>query len=398
MDTPAVILKPGREKSVLRGHPWLFSGAVERIEGDPASGETVAVRSSAGEYLGLAAFSPESNIRLRLWTRVEGVRVDEVFIRARLVAALARRAGLGAADEPLAAHRLCHAESDAFPGLIVDRYADTLVVQFLSAGAEFWREAIVTTLGELTGAARIYERSDAEVRALEGLERRTGALAGPEPEDPVEISEGGLRFLVDVRGGQKTGFYLDQRVNRALVREMASDCELLNAFAYTGGFTAAALAGGARSVVSIESSSEAVALGEENLRLNGFEPDRNAWIEGDVFAELRTLRDRDASFDLIVLDPPKFAATRRQAEAAARGYKDINLYALKLLRPGGTLVTFSCSGGIDRELFQKIVAGAAADADVEGQIVRRLEQSPDHPVRLSYPEGDYLKGLVLRAI
>ena len=398
MEHATAYLKPEREKSVLRGHPWLFSGAIDRIEGAPETGATVMVRSAAGESLGAAAFSPESSIRLRMWSRDPEERIDADFIRARLAAAIDRRAALADVGEPEAALRLCHAESDGFPGLIVDRYADVLVVQILSAGAEYWQGAIAAALTDLTGLTRVYERSDADVRTLEGLPQRTGALAGPEPEGLVTISDAGLRFLVDIRGGQKTGFYLDQRENRRLVRGLAEGADVLNAFAYTGGFSAAALAGGARSVLSIEASHGAVGLGNQNLELNGLDTDRNMWIEGDVFAELRTLRDRATSFDLVILDPPKFAATKRQAEAAARGYKDINLYALKLLRPGGTLVTFSCSGGIDRDLFQKIVAGAAVDAGVDAFIVARLEQAQDHPVRLSFPEGDYLKGLVLRAI
>jgi 23S rRNA (cytosine1962-C5)-methyltransferase len=333
-----------------------------------------------------------------MWTRNADETVDAGFIRARLEAAVKRRTGIGAADEPLSALRICQAESDGFPGLIVDRYADRLVVQILSAGAEHWKDEIVAALVDITGMAEVYERSDVEVRDLEGLPRRAGPLYGDAPDEPVTISEGGLKFLVDIPSGQKTGFYLDQRKNRGLVRAMADGCAVLNAFAYTGGFTVAALAGGARSVVSIESSADAITLGERNLRSNGHDPALNRWVEGDVFAELRTLRDQGASFDLIVLDPPKFAATRRQAESAARGYKDINLYAFKLLRPGGTLVTFSCSGGIDRDLFQKIVAGAAVDAGVDAQIVERLEQAPDHPVLLSFPEGDYLKGLVLRRL
>jgi 23S rRNA (cytosine1962-C5)-methyltransferase len=398
MEHAVATLKPEREKSILRGHPWLFSGAIDRIEGAPETGATVMVRSATGENLGSAAFSPESSIRLRMWSRDPDERIDADFIRARLAAAIDRRAALTDAGGPEAALRLCHAESDGFPGLIVDRYAEFLVVQVLSAGAEYWRDAITAALTDLTGLARVYERSDADVRTLEGLPQRTGALAGPEPEGPVAISEAGLRFLVDIRGGQKTGFYLDQRENRRLVGGLAQGADVLNAFAYTGGFTAASLAGGARSVLSIEASAGAIDLGNRNLELNGLEGDQNVWIEGDVFAELRTLRDRAASFDLVILDPPKFAATKRQAEAAARGYKDINLYAFKLLRPGGTLVTFSCSGGIDRDLFQKIVAGAAVDAGVDAFIVGRLEQGQDHPVRLSFPEGDYLKGLVLRAI
>jgi 23S rRNA (cytosine1962-C5)-methyltransferase len=270
-----------------------------------------------------------------------------------------------------------------------------LVVQLLSAGAELRREAIVASLASLTGCEVIFERSDAEVRSLEGLAERSGPLRGQTP-DAVEISEHGLRYRVDVRAGQKTGFYLDQRDNRARVRELAADREVLNCFAYTGGFTLAALAGGARSVLSVESSGPALALARDNAQLNGIDEAHTEWLEADVFRTLRSLRDAGRSFDLIVLDPPKFAPTHKQAEAASRGYKDINLSALRLLRPGGLLATFSCSGGISAELFQKIVAGAAADAKAGATILERFQASPDHPVRLEFPEGEYLKGLLLR--
>jgi 23S rRNA (cytosine1962-C5)-methyltransferase len=290
--------------------------------------------------------------------------------------------------------RLVHAESDGLPGLIVDRYDRGLVVQFLASGPELWRETLTGLLRHWSAVDWIYERSDAEVRQLEGLPDQTGSLFGAAPQRLV-IEESGLKFWVDLAGGHKTGFYLDQRANRARVRELAAGRDMLDCFAYTGGFSASALRGGARSVLAVEASAEALALGRENVALNGLPPESMDWQQGDVFQVLRQLRDQARSFDLIVLDPPKFAPTGAQVQRAARGYKDINLLAFKLLRPGGLLATFSCSGGIDADLFQKIVAGAALDAGVDARIVDHLFQGPDHPVALNFPEGGYLKGLVV---
>jgi 23S rRNA (cytosine1962-C5)-methyltransferase len=292
--------------------------------------------------------------------------------------------------------RLVHGESDGLPGVIADRYDDVIVLQCASAGAERWRLALAKALAALPGVNCVFERSDAEVRALEGLPPRVGPIAGTLP-DPVIVHEDGLRYRVDPVAGQKTGFYLDQRDNRRLVRDLARDRRVLNAFCYSGGFTLAALAGGAASVLSIDSSADALALGRENAALNPELPAaRNTWREADAFADLRRLRNEGAAFDLIVLDPPKFAPTAAHAERAARAYKDINLLALKMLAPGGLLATFSCSGGISLDLFQKIVAGAAVDANAQAQIVRRLTASADHPVALNFPEGEYLKGLLIR--
>jgi len=391
----AVILKPGREKSVLRRHPWIFSGAVARLEGEPQTGETVEVLSSVGEWLAYAAYSPHSQIRARAWTFDQAETPDAKFFRRRLQAALGLRQALGltAVTE---AYRLVHAESDGLPGLIVDRYGDVLVLQSLTAGSEFWKPLLADLLLEMTGLEQIYERSDADVRELEGLSPVVGPLRGTIPDSQLTISENDLKFKINLAGGHKTGFYLDQRDNRLRVRGLAQEGAVLDCFCYTGGFTLNALAGGAQSVVSVDTSGEALRLGQENLSLNDFPADRAEWIEGDVFQVLRKFRDANRSFDLIVLDPPKFAPTAAQAEKAARGYKDINLLAFKLLRPGGMLVTFSCSGGVDAGLFQKIVAGAALDARVAAQIVDHLEQGADHPVALHFPEGAYLKGLVCR--
>jgi 23S rRNA (cytosine1962-C5)-methyltransferase len=389
----ALLLKPGREKSLLRRHPWIFSGAVLRVDGNPQSGETLDVLSSKGDFLARAAYSPQSQIRARVWTFEPEEAVDEAFLRRRLRAALDIRDTLHVTQDTDSL-RLVHAESDGLPGLIVDRYGDVLVLQSLTAGSEFWKEALADLLLEETGLKVVYERSDADVRGLEGLPVVVGPLCGPKPEFPLVIREHGLRYKVDLGGGHKTGFYLDQRDNRLRVRELAEGRDVLDCFCYTGGFTLNALVGGARSVVSVDASGEALALGRENLSENGYQADRSEWIEGDVFQMLRKFRDGRRDFDLIVLDPPKFAPTAAQAEKAARGYKDINLLAFKLLRPGGMLCTFSCSGGVDAALFQKIVASAALDAGVEAQIVAHMSQGPDHPVSLHFPEGAYLKGLV----
>ena len=394
-----VILKPGREKSVLKRHPWVFSGAIERVLGDPEMGDTVLVCDSRRQPLAQGAYSPSSNIRLRVWTWNVDEAIDRSFFKSRLEEAISMRQYLRQMENEQGtlsdAYRLVHAESDGIPGLIVDRYADLLVLQCLSTGAERWRQTIADLLLELTDAVNIYERSDADVRELEGLESRVGALRGEEPAERLQIVEGALSFWVDYRRGHKTGFYLDQRQNRRRVGQLAHQRDVLDGFSYSGGFALSALKGGARSVMAVESSSEAVALAKDNLALNRLPEDRLEWVVDDVFSALRKLRDRNKRFDLIVLDPPKFAPTAAQAERASRAYKDINLLAFKLLRPGGLLVTFSCSGGISAEFFQKIIFGAALDAGVEAQIAERLFQGFDHPVALNFPEGAYLKGLIL---
>ena len=391
-ETPALVLKAGREKSLLRRHPWVFSGAVERIDGRAQAGDTVAVRTGAGAFLAWAAYSPQSQIRARVWSFDERQRVDAGFFRERVGTAAARRAGItGAAG----AVRLVHGEADALPGVVCDRYGEVAVLQFSSAGAERWRESVADAVLAASGCRVAYERSDLDVRALEGLAPRSGPLSGELPETTVEIAEHGLKYRVDVAQGQKTGFYLDQRANRDRVRALAGGRDVLNCFCYSGGFTLSALAGRARSALSIDSSATALALARENAALNGLDDGRAEWLEADVFGALRTLRDQGRSFDLVVLDPPKFAPTAGHAERAARAYKDINLLGLKLLRPAGVLVTFSCSGGVSPELFQKIVAGAAADAGADVALAQRLQADADHPVTLAFPEGEYLKGLVL---
>ena len=389
---PAIILKAGREKSLLRRHPWIFSGAVHHVDENIASGETVDVLSFNKQFLARAAYSPNSQIRARVWT-FEDEPVDKEFFRKRIRSAIISRSILQASD-PSNASRLIYAESDHIPGLIVDRYDDVLVLQSLTTGSEFWKETIADILVEETGLSTIYERSDADVRELEGLTPNVGILRGSILRDPLTITENGLKFNVNFASGHKTGFYLDQGKNRLRVRELAKDRDVLDCFCYTGGFSVNALAGGAKSVLSVDSSGDALALCQENVALNALPAERHTTLEGDVFHLLRKFRDEGRSFDMIVLDPPKFAPTAAHADKATRAYKDINLFAFKLLRPGGILFTFSCSGGVDAALFQKIVAGAALDAGVDAQIVEYLSQGPDHPVALNFPEGAYLKGLV----
>lgn len=388
-------LKSGRDRSLQRRHPWIFSGAVRAVEGDPPSGGTVAVVSAGGQALGRAAWSPQSQIQARMWSFDPHEEIDADFFRRRLADAVAARRLLGLDADPDGACRLVHGESDGLPGLVVDRYGPVLVAQLLAAGAEHWREVIADALAETTGLGTVFERSDADVRRLEGLEERAGPLRGPAPGE-LTIAEHGLRFLLDVAGGHKTGFYLDQRDNRLRVRGLCAGREVLDCFSFSGGFALNALQGGATAVVALDSSAPSLALARRNAQLNGLDDGRLETLEGDAFTLLRRFRDSRRSFDLIVLDPPKFAPTAARVDKATRAYKDINLLAFKLLRPGGLLLTFSCSGGVDAALFQKIVAGAALDAGVDATILAPLAQAGDHPVALAFPEGAYLKGLLCR--
>jgi len=388
----SIILNPNREKSLLRRHPWIFTGAVHHVDGNPASGATVDLISSEGHFLARASYSPISQIRARVWTFTYEP-VDKEFFRKRIKSALALRDTCHLTRDT-DSYRLIHAESDGIPGLIVDRYNNVLVLQSLTAGSEFWKETIADILVEETGIENIYERSDADVRELEGLKPLIGILRGTIPDSKIMIDEYNLKFIVDIQHGHKTGFYLDQRHNRHRVGEFAKDRDVLNCFCYTGGFSIHVLANGAKSVLSVDSSADALALLEENIALNNLPADRHTSLEGDVFQLLRKFRDENRSFDMIILDPPKFAPTAAHAEKASRAYKDINLLAFKLLRHGGMLFTYSCSGGIDAALFQKIVASAALDAGTDATIIEHLSQGSDHPVSLHFPEGAYLKGLV----
>jgi 23S rRNA (cytosine1962-C5)-methyltransferase len=389
-----ITLKKGRERSLKRRHPWVFSGSIQQTTGNPGSGETVEIRDASGQPLALAAYSPASQIRARVWSFEVGRKIDREFFREKIRKAVKLREDLQIARYTNAM-RLVHGESDGLPGLVVDRYADVLVAQFLSAGAERWREDILDVLKESSACEAIFERSDAEVRKLEGLQPRIGFVRGNRNASRCAIVEHGLHFRVDVEQGQKTGFFLDQRENRQRVRALAQGREVLDAFSYTGGFALAALAGGAQRVTALESSAAALQVAKENLAANPFDAGRLEFLEADVFKQLRAFRDAGRRFDLVVLDPPKFAPTAAQAKNAARAYKDINLLAFKLLSPRGLLATFSCSGGVGAELFQSIVAGAALDAGVEAKIIERFAAAADHPVALEFPEGDYLKGLLL---
>ncbi|HET8745701.1 MAG TPA: class I SAM-dependent methyltransferase [Ramlibacter sp.] len=385
-------LREGRERSLLRRHPWVFDSAVARGGADP--GETVRVEDHEGRFRAWAAFSPASKIRARAWSFEEGERIDAAFFHRRLREALNLRQRLKVPSEGV---RLVHGESDGLPGFVVDRYGETLVAQFLSAGAERWKKVLADALLDVTGMQRLYERSDANARALEGLAETTGWLRGEGPTE-VAIAEYGWKFALDVATGHKTGFYLDQRENRARfadwVRRLGAQ-RVLNCYCYTGGFTVAALAGGAAEVTSIDSSGPALERAGGNVALNGFEASRCEFLDADVNASLRRFGEAGRQFDAIVLDPPKLAPTVAHAERAARAYKDINRLALKLLAPGGVLFTFSCSGGISADLFHKIVASAGTDAGVDGYIAEHLGAAPDHPMTLAFPEGEYLKGLVV---
>jgi 23S rRNA (cytosine1962-C5)-methyltransferase len=388
----SITLKPGREKSLKRRHPWVFSGAVAKMPAGVDAGDTVEVRAAGGEFLALAACNPQSQIVGRVWDWRERERgIDAAFFAERV----ARAADLRERLLPgCTAVRLVHAESDGLPGVVIDRYGDVVVVQLSSAGAMRWRAAIADAVEQVVAPRTIFERSDADVLMLEGLQPQIGLLRGAPPPPEMVVEDAGAKFEIDVPHGHKTGFYLDQRTNRLRVRERAAGCEVLDCFAYSGGFTINALLGGAARVTAVDSAGPALALLRRNAVCNGLPAPE--CIEGDVFQVLRKLRDQARSFDLIVLDPPKFAPTAAHAEKAARAYKDINLLGFKLLRPGGLLFTFSCSGGVSRELFQKIVAGAALDAGVNAQVVDHLSAGADHPVALNFPEGEYLKGLVCR--
>ncbi len=385
-------LREGKERSLLRRHPWVFDGAIAKGGGD--AGETVRVESHEGQFLGWAAFSPSSKIRARVWSFDENERIDASFFIARIDRAIRARGSFDIQSDGL---RLIHGESDGLPGVVVDRYADTLVAQFSSCGAERWKSVIVEALLAQTGLTRLYERSDASVRSLEALPEATGWLQGS-GDTGITITEHDWKLSLDVAEGHKTGFYLDQRDSRRKFAEHARRLQfqnVLNCYCYTGGFTVAALAGGAAHVTSIDSSGPAIERAKANVALNGFDAARTTMMDADVNASLRQFHKEGRTFDAIVLDPPKFAPTVAHAERAARAYKDINRIALSVLAPGGVLFTYSCSGGISADLFHKIVASAGIDAGVDAFITERLGGAPDHPMTVNFPEGEYLKGLVL---
>ena len=388
----SIRLKDGKERSLQRRHPWVFDGAIATGQAD--AGETVRVESHDGKFLGWAAFSPSSKIRARIWSFDEAQTIDAAFFIARIARAISARARFDIKSDGL---RLIHGESDGLPGLVVDRYADTLVAQFSSCGSERWKSVIVDALLAQTGLKRLYERSDASVRTLEGLPEATGWLAGS-GDTGITISEHDWTLSLDVAEGHKTGFYLDQRDSRHKFADYARRLQfkrVLNCYCYTGGFTVAALAGGAEHVTSIDSSGPAIERAVANVALNGFDASRTTMRDADVNAALRQYAKDGVTFDAIVLDPPKFAPTAAHAERAARAYKDINRLALGILEPGGVLFTYSCSGGISADLFHKIVASAGIDAGVDAFISERMGGAPDHPMTVTFPEGEYLKGLVL---
>ncbi len=385
-------LRAAKERSLLRRHPWVFESSIERGKADP--GETVRVEAHDGSFLAWAAFSPASKIRIRAWSFDEAERIDAAFMQRRVARAVALRERLAVPSDGV---RLVHGEADGLPGLVVDRYTDTLSVQFLSAGTERWKAALADALLKSSGATRLYERSDTSSRGLEGLEASTGWLRG-EGDTEVTIREHSWQLVVDVAQGHKTGYYLDQRDNRRRFADAVRHfgCQrVLNCYAYTGGFSVAALAGGAAHVTSVDSSAPALARAEAHVALNGFDASRHSTVDADVNRTLREALKAGRRYDAIVLDPPKFAASAAHAERAARAYKDINRLAFELLEPGGLLFTFSCSGGIAVDLFHKIVAGAGLDAGVDGLIHERLGAAPDHPMTVTFPEGEYLKGLVV---
>lgn len=397
MDTPRVILKPGRDKSLRRYHPWVFSGAIDRLVGRPLPGSTVGVYSHDGEWLAWGAWSPKSQIRVRVWSFQAADRIDPCWWRARIDQARQRRQVFSACPD-LDSYRLIYGEADGLPGVILDRYGDVLVLQSLTWGADFWWETLVDILTEFYPGATVYERSDTDSRSKEGLPWRTGLITGPEPPELVLIREYQNRFWVDIRRGHKTGFYLDQRENRQVVQAYCRGGEALNCFAYTGGFTVSLLRAGCEHVTQIDSSASALTLATQNVALNGCDGRRVTSVVGDVFQVLRQYRDAGRTFDHIILDPPKFADSQAQVPKAARGYKDINLLAMKLLRPGGFLVTFSCSGLVSADLFQKILAAAAIDSGRTVHLLQPLGQPWDHGVNLWVPEGAYLKGWVCQVI
>lgn len=390
-------LKAGRERSVLNRHPWVFGGAIANVSGNPSDGAVVEVLSSRGEWLARGTWSGGSQIQARLWTWQQDEPLDTALIERRLVRAVAGRSTLLAEQRgaPTDAYRLVFSESDGLPGLIADRYGDNIVVQLLTVGAAMRAQPIVETLATQLQPRCIYERSDADVRAKEGLESAARLLWGDAPAGPVEIVEHGHVFQVDFTGGQKTGAYLDQRTNRRRVAAYCQGAEVLSCFCYTGGFELHAAAAGASTITAIDSSAEALAIAAANYRRNQVATPVEQ-VEGNVFSELRRFRAEGRSFDVIVLDPPKLVQQRSQLERAARAYKDVNLLAMQLLRPGGTLATFSCSGLLSADLFQKIVFGASVDARRDVQILERLTQDVDHPVLLTFPESEYLKGLICR--
>ncbi len=396
MITSQVMLKPGREKSVKNRHPWIFSGAINRVEGNPSNGDVVDVWDNKAKFLARGIYNQKSQIQVRLLSWNPNDKIDESFWRRRLRRAIAGRQAL-IVSQDTNAFRLVHSEADGVPGLIVDQYGPWLVVQFLSLTVERYRKTIIDILVDLIGPQGIYERSDVESREKEGLPPLTGPVWGENPPDFIEILENGHTFNVDIKLGHKTGFYLDQRENRQILTKYCQNKEVLNTFSYTGGFSVYAAAAGAKRVMNVDTSERVLQLAERNMFRNGFGEEReDAYAAADVFDILRSYTENKWRFDVVILDPPKFAKSKRHVQKATRGYKDINLLAMKLVKPGGILMTFSCSAAINADLFQKILFGATVDSHRTVQIIERLTQGSDHPVSLTHPESEYLKGCVCR--
>lgn len=395
MITAQVILKQGREKSVNNRHPWIYSGAISRVEGNPADGDVVDVWNSRARFAARGIYNSKSQIQVRLLTWNANDTIDAEFWRRRIRRAFAGREALGLLPQT-DAYRLVHSEADGLPGLIVDRYGPWLVVQFLSMAVERYRTTILDILADVAAPQGIFERSDAVSREKEGLVQTTGPVWGEVPPDLIEILENGHTFVVDIKLGQKTGFYLDQRENRQKSAKYFPNKEVLNAFAYTGAFSVYAAFAGASRIINVDSSEHSLQLAERNMRRNGFGDREDAYVSADVFEILRAYQEQRWRFDVLILDPPKFAHSKSQLDKATRGYKDINMLGMKLIKPGGVLISFSCSGAINSDLFQKVLFGAAVDAGRHVQIIERLAQGADHPVLLTAPESEYLKGFVCR--
>ncbi|ELE2042188.1 class I SAM-dependent methyltransferase [Vibrio vulnificus] len=394
----AIYLVKGREKSVVRRHPWIFSRGIDRVEGNPQLGETVDVYGHDGKWLAKAAYSPESQIRARVWS-FEKQDVNRAFFVKRIQDAQLLREDVIERDG-LTGYRLIAAESDGMPGVTIDRYQNFFVCQLLSAGAEHQKQNIVDALIEVFPDCNVYERSDVSVRKKEGLQETTGVLHGEMPPKSVVIEENGVKISVDIVGGHKTGFYLDQRDSRQQAMKYVKNKEVLNCFSYTGGFGLYALKGGAKRVINADVSQPALDTAKFNAELNEFDisKKRAVFLNADVFKLLREYRDQGTTFDVVIMDPPKFAESKAQLNGACRGYKDINMLAMQILKPGGTLLTYSCSGLMDQVLFQKIIADAAVDAGRSVKFVERFEQAADHPTDTAYPEGFYLKGFACKVL
>ncbi|MGK9172750.1 23S rRNA (cytosine(1962)-C(5))-methyltransferase RlmI [Yokenella regensburgei] len=392
-----LILTKGREKSLLRRHPWVFSGAVARMEGKASLGETVDIVDAQGKWLARGAFSPASQIRARVWTFDKNEAIDIDFFTRRIEQAQTWRDWLAQRDG-LDSYRLVAGESDGLPGVTIDRFGNFLVLQLLSAGAEYQRPALLSALQALYPACSIYDRSDVAVRKKEGMELTQGPVLGELPPTLLPIEENGMKLYVDIQAGHKTGYYLDQRDSRLATRRYVADKRVLNCFSYTGGFAVSALMGNCRQVVSVDTSQEALDVAKKNVELNQLDLSKAEFVRDDVFKLLRKYRDQGETFDVIVMDPPKFVENKSQLQGACRGYKDINMLAIQLLNPGGVLMTFSCSGLMTTDLFQKIIADAAIDAGRDVQFIEQFRQAADHPVIAPYPEGLYLKGFACRVM